>query len=146
MFEYWADLWRSGAAMSETAFLWGETLQASRKVVDARCRTIARASRDPLHADHGELARMVPEKMAAFSKAGAAVLGDVHDLQVQAMAHMQQMLGIALAGRAPTRREAGAIAARSGRMIKRAAASGGKALAPVHRTATGNAKRLAKKR
>ena len=81
---------------------------------------------------------MVPEKMAAFSKAGASALADLQAMQADALANWQQMMGIMVQGRSPTNREMSAMTSRSARMTSRAAAAGGKALAPIHRTATGN--------
>ena len=145
-FDFWVGLWRSGASMADTTAKLAETMHASRTVIDSRSRTMLAASRDPLNGDYAELARMVPEKLSAFSEAGASALDDLRTIQSKAMDNWQQLWRIALAGRPATARELGTMLSRSGEMVERAAAAGGKALAPVHRGATGNAARLRGKR
>jgi hypothetical protein len=137
-------MWRSGCALAATNMKVVETLQASQSVVDRRAKTIDSAMRDPLGADYAELARMGPEKVAAFTAAGASAFADVQALQADAFAACRQMFGLAMAGRLPSAAEMTAIVSRSSRMMERAAGAGGKALAPVHRAATGNARRLSK--
>ncbi len=143
-FDFWAGMWRSGVAMAETGIKLAETMQASGAVVDSRSRTMAAASRDPLNADYVELAKMVPEKVEAFSKAGMSAMADLHEIQSQALAHWQQVVGIALSGRMASPEQLGEMASRSSRMFERAARAGGRALAPVHLSATGNARRLSR--
>lgn len=141
-FELWTGMLRDGAAITRTGFQLAETMQASHAVIDQRSRTIASACRDPLSADYAELGRMVPEKVAAFSQAGAAALDDFHAIQNETLAHWQQLMSIGLRGRLPTGAEMAAMTARSARVATRGAAAAGKALAPIHRTATANARRL----
>ena len=131
--------------MAETSTKVAETLQASGVVIESRSRTIATASSNPLAGDYNELGRMIPEKVAAFSQAGMAAFGDLQALQLEAVAQWQQMMGIAMRGRAATAAETAAMTTRSARMTRRATGAAAKALAPIHRTATGNAERLAKK-
>lgn len=144
-FDFWSGVWRSGAAMAATNLRLAETMQASGAVIDSRTRTMRAASRDPLNGDYAELGRMVPEKMTAFSMAGMAAFADLQALQTQALAQWGQMMGIAARGRAPTMTEMNTMTTRSARMANRAASAGGKALAPIHSAATGNARRLAPK-
>lgn len=141
-FDLWMGMWRSGQAAADTALTLGETLRAAGAVVDSRSRTMAAASRDPINGDYAELARMVPEKLAAFSAAGASALRDLQAVQSYAMANWRLVTDIAFKGRIATAKEANAIATRSAAMVERTARAGGKALAPVHRAATGNARRL----
>ncbi len=141
-FDFWAGMWRSGVMMAETGIKFAETMHASGAVVDSRTRTMAAASRDPLNGDYGELGMMIPEKVEAFSKAGMSAMADLQAIQAHAFAHWEQLLGIAMSGRMASVSQLGELAARSSRMIERAASAGGKALAPVHRSATNNARRL----
>lgn len=145
-FEFWADMWRCGAIAAETGLKLAETAQASQAVVKSRSATIAAAARNPLAGDYAELGRMVPEKVAAFTEAGIAAWGDLQWIQAQALGNWQMLARIALAGRAPTTAEASAITARTVGMAKRGARAGGKALAPIHRGATSNARRLRRKK
>jgi O-methyltransferase involved in polyketide biosynthesis len=52
----------------------GDIARATRKVVARRMALGMAAAIDPLRADHAEFARMVPEKVEAFSSAGMAML------------------------------------------------------------------------
>lgn len=141
-FAFWASMWRSGMTMAATGSKFAEMLHASGTVVDSRTRTMAEATRDPLNGDYAELNRMVPEKVAAFSESARAASGDFHALQTESLAQWQAMSRIALGGRLPTLTELATLTARSTRILDRAANAGGKALAPVHKQATANAKRL----
>ena len=143
-FDFWAGMWRSGVAMAETSVKFAETIQASGAVVDSRSRTIAAASRDPLNGDYVELGKMVPEKLEAFSAAGIAAMADFQAIQAHAYANWEQLVGIAMSGRLASVAQLGELATRSSRMIERAAAAGGKVLAPVHLSATSNARRLSR--
>lgn len=145
-FDFWSRALRTGASLTQTGLRLVETMRASSAVVERRSQNIATASRDPFGADYAELGRMMPEKVAAFSRAGLSIFGDARAIQSNALANMHQAMTIALNGRMPTAAELDVMQRRSQRMIERAALAGGKALAPIHRTATGNARRLAAKR
>lgn len=141
----WADLWSSGMRMAQTGITMTETMHASGEVIDSRVRTMAEAAVDPLGGDYVELGRMIPEKVEAFTRAGATAFGDLVAMQAAAMANYQQMASIAMKGRAPTLAEAEAMWTRSCGIAERAMDSTGRALAPVHRRVTANAKRLRRK-
>ena len=144
-FDYWTGLWRAGQAIAESGIRLAETAEASRAVVASRSGTILSASRDPLNGDYAELSRMVPEKVAAFSEAGASAFDDLRRVQAQSIANWQMMMGIALKGRMATMAEMTTLTTRSAEIVERSAKAGGKALAPIHRSATGNARRLSRK-
>jgi hypothetical protein len=141
-FAFWSSLWRSGMTMAETGGKFAEMMRAATDVVDSRTRTMAAATRNPLTADYHELGRMVPEKVEAFSASARAAADDFQALQSESLAQWQAFGQIALRGRPPTAAELARLTARSARIIDRAAQAGGKALAPVHKRATANAKRL----
>jgi hypothetical protein len=141
-FDVWTSWWRNGAEMARTGMRFAEMVQAAGTVIDSRSRTMLAASQDPVNADHGELARMVPEKMQAFSQAGAVAFGDMCALQVDAFATWQQMWGIALSGRPASVAQIENLMQRSSKMADRMVGASGRALEPVHRRATANARRL----
>lgn len=71
MFGLWTE------TLADAAKLWrttAETLSASAYVVAKRSDVLARAAQQPTPADLAEIARLVPEKMAAFSLAQLSLL------------------------------------------------------------------------
>lgn len=121
----------------------GETMSATNDVVASRSGTIAAAARDPLHADHRELSRMVSEKGRAFTSAGQVLAGDWSALQKD-FARQSEALGAWwLSGRWLSLSAAAAMVERGNRINRRAFASGIRALTPIHAAATANQKRLA---
>jgi hypothetical protein len=141
----WADMVTSGMRMAQTGIRMTEAMTASHEVIDSRVRTMAEAAINPFAGDYAELGRMIPEKVDAFGQAGATALGDLLAMQAAAMANYRQMAALAFSGRAPTLAEAEAMWARSCGIAGRAMDSTGRALAPVHKRVTANAKRLRKK-
>ena len=137
----------------------GELALASGEVVAKRLALGAAAMVDPLGADHAELARMIPEKVAAFSDAGAvllqrsgAVARQVAKFAANEMA-LAMRAGMALAAcRTPAElatAQSRLVTAWFGRAMSQSIALGSMAvrsqaaaMAPVHRTATANARRL----
>jgi hypothetical protein len=142
----WADLLSSGMRMAQTGVKMTEAMTASHEVIDSRVRTMAEAAANPFAGDYAELGRMIPEKVDAFGRAGATAFGDLMAMQAAAMANYRQMASLALAGRAPTLAEAEAMWARSWGIAGQAMDSPGRALAPVHKRVTANARRLRKKK
>ncbi len=138
----WSRMIDSGIALSQTGYRFAELMQASTDVIAHRSADMADAARDPLHGDYQEMARMVPEKVAAFGSAAASAADDLRLIQADAFANWRQMAAIATSGRAPRLADLDAIGNRTVRMTERALAAGGKAMRPVHKAATGNAKRL----
>jgi len=140
MIDYWSDWQR----LVRAGTMWSETLTAAHAVVGHRSKTIESALNDPFGADHAELGRMVSEKTSAFGAAGASLARDYFsmqaDLSAQAAALGQMMLG-----QLPTPRASQAMIARSQRLGTAALSSSIRALTPVHKAATANAKRLEKK-
>lgn len=137
----------------------GELALASGEVVVKRMALGAAAMVDPLNADHAEFARMVPEKAQAFSDAGTAILQRSSDVLQQMANYAVAEMSIAMKfsmGMAAYRTPAALAAAQSkfllgwlGRSLSQSAALGhfavrsqAAAIAPVHKTATANARRL----
>lgn len=148
-FSNWRRLMAAGLSMTGTGVRVMETLGAANAVIAARTPIIDAAMRSPLTGDHVELGRMVPEKVEAFSQAGSAMVTAWWQAQSLWMGHMQHLGGMAMRGRAPTTGEMVALNNRVAGLtldgIEAAARLGSTALAPVHRKATANARRLKRK-
>jgi hypothetical protein len=139
---FWTDAWKINASLWESGIALGQTALASRSVLEQRGRTIDSALRDPLGADHAELGRMVPEKIAAFGEAGASLLRDWIDLQSDLLAQGRDMATLSTSFGVANGVTLGRIAERASRMVVRASGAGGRALAPVHARVTANERRL----
>ncbi|MEO7564832.1 MAG: hypothetical protein ABIR63_04080 [Sphingomicrobium sp.] len=135
------NMWSNWQRMMRAGTMVSETLDASRKVVGHRQETIGAAIGDPLGDDYPELSRMVSEKADAFGAAGLEVSRTWLGMQCDFAAQWADMSSIML-GQWPGPRKALAMAAR-GERLSRAALSGSvRAMTPIHRTATANARRL----
>ncbi|MBO9711765.1 hypothetical protein [Sphingomonas sp.] len=144
-FTAWARFSAIGFSMIDTAFRTAETLGAAPGVIRARTGMMrADASR----AERAELARMAPEKLDAFSRSAVAAASEWVKMQSAFLAEAQQLYAQSLRGRPPTPAELAALSARQGAyllgVMEASARLGSAALAPVHRTATRNARRLAR--
>jgi hypothetical protein len=144
MFEIYWSAARAGMDMFQTSLKLGETFAASRNVIDRRVEIMTEAAADPAAGDYRELGRMVPEKVEAFSKAGAVLGRSWWGMQSDAACHFQHMATMMMRGGLPTPSDLEAISRRGARTTARAAAVAGAALAPVHKAATANARRLNK--
>lgn len=139
---FWTDAWKLGASMWANSVALQETVTAARGVIDHRSKTIDAAMRNPPTADVAELNRMVPEKMAAFGKAGSALVEDWIDIQADMMAQGRDMMG--LFAWPPSSAVVERIGKRGSRIAVKMSTAGGRALKPVHATATANHRRLGK--
>jgi hypothetical protein len=142
-FTAWSRMMSAGLDMQSTWLRGFETMEASRLVIDARTDMMRKV---PAPGDLAELARMVPEKVEAFSRSAQAVTRDTMAMHNAWAAQMQRIGMMMLGGRIPTITETAKLAEQSmdyalGAMTASARLGKG-ALAPVHRTATGNARRL----
>jgi hypothetical protein len=139
----------------------GDLLEAAGHVVARRMTLGAAAMIDPHNADHDEFAKIVPEKAKAFSQAGMRWLAmsvkaaeQTANFATKEMATAAQA-AVAMAG---CRTPAGVIATQSrfatawfARALAQSIALGslalrsqGAVMAPVHRAATANARRLSR--
>jgi hypothetical protein len=139
------DPWREWQRLIRAGTMWSETLTASHEVVGHRTKTIEDALSDPFGADHAELGRMVSEKGAAFGAAGASLARDYFSIQAELSAQAAAM-GKLMMGQLPTPRAALAMTARAQRLGSAGLASSIRAMTPVHKAATANARRLGKRR
>jgi hypothetical protein len=127
-----------------------ETAVAAWMVIAMRLGMIAAAGGDPGRAETAELRRMVVEKVYAFSEAGTAALREWSALQGELTEYALFLWGAAARGRPPDAGELGELAERSAlhglRLATSTIGASAVALAPVHRKATANARRLARRR
>lgn len=145
-FSVYSRMMSAAAGMAATSQRASETIGASGEVIARRVEMMGQAAQSPLDGNYAELGRMVPEKMEAFGKAGAAMADEWWAMQSAIMGEMRHMAAIAMKGRAPTMAELFALWSRNAafglRAIERVGVMGDKGLHPIHATATANAKRL----
>lgn len=134
-FEIWWEGWR-------TAVKLGETMLAANEVVAKRLPIIEHAGRDPLGADHVELARMVGEKAAAFAQAGSSLAADAIAIHTEVATTVLRVGAVLAAHSMPTSAQLLAIQSGLATTTSRGFRSPGRALDPIHRRATANARRL----
>jgi hypothetical protein len=156
LFETALDLARSAVAA-------GELATASGSVIARRSALMGAALADPVGADHREFARMAPEKVDALSLAATAAFGrwwgiqrEWIDYATEEAAHaMRTVAEFSLtptplhALEAQANYVAGVLdrAAHHGASITASALAASDAtILPIHRRATANARRLARKR
>lgn len=141
------SLMRAGFGMFEVGMKFSEMLLASHSVIGKRVDLLHEAARDPLSADYAELGRMVPEKVAALTRSGVALAEEWRKAQAE-MFDQWSEFG-ALISNVPTIGRLDAFHSRSSqrgaRAIERSMRASGRALEPVHRVATTNARRLERK-
>jgi len=145
-FTAWSRMMAAGFVMQKAWLEGMETLHASHQVIAARAGKIHDAIASPGDADHAELARMVPEKVEAFGLSAGAIARNAVAMHSAWSDQMRRLATMMMAGRMPTLHEASTFATRTtayGLGAMGAGARMGKgAIAPIHRTATGNARRL----
>jgi hypothetical protein len=126
-----------------------EMTVAAGAVIGVRMGMIAAAPHYPCNADRAELSRMVPEKIRAFSEAGTAVVEAYWSLHRDVGDYMVCLGRTMMAGRVPLPSDLIEMAERTSIHATRIAASGvgavSVALAPLHKEATANARRLARR-
>lgn len=145
-YKSWSRLVAAGASMAQTGLHLYETLGAANSVLAVRIPIIQAAIRSPLTSDHAELARMVPEKVEAFSRAGSLMIAAWWQAQSAWVGHLQHLGGLATRGGIPTGTDIADLGARSAAltldMVEATARLGADSLAPIHRKAAANARRL----
>lgn len=141
-------LMRAGFGMFEAGMKFSEMLLASHSVIGTRVDLIHKAARDPLSGDYAELGLMVPEKMAALTRSGAALAGQWRKVQGDLFDQWREF-GMLMTDM-PTPGKLSAfgkgLSSRGTRTMVRSLEAGGLALAPVHKTVTANARRLKRRR
>ena len=149
-FTYWSRMMNVSFDLAQMALRAGQTMAASSKVIDERTGMMRAAMTDPLNANNAELGRMVPEKVAAFSLAGNALVDGWMAWNKAVMAEAQHVIAMTSRGRAPTPLEWMALASRNQMLGLTAAESGVRVsaatLKPLHAKAVSNAKRLSRRK
>lgn len=149
-FAAWTRMASAGLNMLETAQRVGETMVAANTVIGKRSKLMDDAYKAPLQADVAELGRMVPEKVEAFSRSGAAVATEWWAMQTAALAEAQRLGALAMRGKPVTASELASSGARTMnhalKMMEHGAALASGAVKPVHARATANARRLSRRK
>jgi hypothetical protein len=122
-----------------------EMMIATNFVVATRMEMIGKAVRNPLDGNYRELNLMVPEKVTAISRSGAAWFEGVCQLQ-RDMAEQMVDIGMLLLGGVPKPSRLVKLASdstrRGARVLLFPVTASDAALEPLHRTVTVNARRL----
>ncbi len=149
-FDAWRRLAAVGASMHSTTGQALAMMSDANGVVLARGAIIGKAARSPWTADAAELGRMLPEKMEAISRAGAATAAVMQDGHTLWMTYMRHLGGMALRGRPPTPAEIVDLGAQSAALFLSSAEAsarlGATALAPFSRQVKANARRIKARR
>lgn len=144
---FWLRVLDSWQTIATTQRQMVQTGLASEIVIASRSRTIADAVNRPWSADHAELARMVPEKVEAFTLSGNAVIDRLLSMQADYLKQVGHAGAMMARGRAPTFGEwfswSSRTAAYTVRTFEQSARIGRDAIAPIHDKVTTNARRLA---
>jgi hypothetical protein len=128
MFKHWTSI--------------GEAMSASHSVVQRRSALIGDAVRNPFKADTREFSRMVPEKISAFSRAGASLTGDMVRMQSLIMDQMHDLTNLTFSGAIPSFGDFRRIGERGTKIASIAVYASARAFQPIHETVTANDKRL----
>jgi hypothetical protein len=145
-FSYWTRLMASWRLAGATGAQVAETAGASHDVIKARSDLMRDALLFPLTADYPELARMVPEKLEAFSAAGTAVMTAWWKAQGDYLTQTSRLTRMMTSGRVMTPMEFAEQWYRANLDLLRTVESGSRlgrdVIKPIHQTATANARRL----
>ena len=148
-FTTWSRLLATGVTMQQTWWRIGETWQASGTVIEARTARIGAAARSPLQADLPELSRMIPEKLDAFGRSGGNVLTVLIGMQAAYWGQLLRIGTMLASGRMAMPGELSRLASSNDSYALGALDAGARlgkvAIAPIHRTVTGNARRLGRR-
>ena len=128
--------WDAASAGYNLAMRCAELMVASRDVVAHRSDTIRSAWQDPIRADYPELFGMIIEKVEAFALANLSLAEDFARTNIDILAAAGRVGGMAPA----------AFAAEGARASAQASRIAERALRPIHRRATANARRLTRKK
>ena len=137
MFESWLKLVTAGADMAQAAVRTGETVAAADRVIRRRSDTIAKAVQNPITADYGELGLLIPEKLAASSRATSDVLTESWKIWAEAGRNWQTMWSSGMTS--------AKMFGTSTDLMARSMGLYGMALDPFHAAVTRNDRRLKRK-
>jgi hypothetical protein len=136
-----------GIDCAQLAFTGSELAIASATVIAERVGMMAEVARDPIGADYGEFDRMISEKIVAFTASGAALSNEWWESQRKLGSFLFDLGGAMMSRRPPNGVELFERASRHNTAAAESAVrAAGSALAPLHRSARANARRLTRKR
>jgi hypothetical protein len=145
-FSYWSRVADSWMMMNATGERLARTAAASLEVISARSDKIGSAMRSPMTGDYVELSRMVPEKVEAFSAVATVIAQAWWKAQGDLLDSMSRTASAGVSGRWPTPfdlfRTGSDVSYDVLKTMEGASRLGRDALAPIHKTATSNARRL----
>lgn len=142
----WRRYLAAGSTMWATNTHAAETLDGANRVVAARTAIMGQAMATPWSANYGELARMLPEKIEAFTRAGSAIAAVWGDNQSIWLRHMQHLGAMTMRGRPPTVAEVADLGERTALLMLRSVEAstklGSAGLRPVRKQVRANVRRL----
>lgn len=139
-----ADMFRLWNRGLEAQRMLAETWSSAASVVSHRSGTIAEAIENPMAGNYRELTQMVGEKVDAMSESAGAVIVDWGQWQRLWSAHASSMMG-AFSAVNGSLLAAQRVANSGEKLTSHALSSSVRALAPIHRRATANERRLSRK-
>src|SRR5476649_1490955 len=135
-----------GIDCAQLAFTGGEIAVASATVIAERVGMMAVVASDPIGADYGEFDRMISEKIVAFTASGAALSDEWWRSQRNLGSFLFDLGGAMMSQRPPSGAEVFERASRHNAAAAESAVRAAEsALAPLHRSARANARRLSRK-
>lgn len=146
---YWSRVMASWQMIGATGEQLTKTVSASQDVISARTDILRSMMQSPMTADYAELSRMVPEKIAAFSLSGNAMMHAWWNGQADYLTLASRLASHSMSGRMPTPVDMARlwtdISLGALRAMENGSRLGRDALAPIHKTAAANARRLKKR-
>ena len=143
---HWNRYLAAGSLMRSTGQGAAETLDGANQVIAARAAIMGKAMVTPWTANYGELARMLPEKVEAFTRAGSAVAAVWEHNHSLWRRHMEHLGMMTMRGRAPTFAEVADLGERTAllmlRSVETTAKLGSAGLAPLRTQVRRNVRRL----
>jgi hypothetical protein len=144
-FSAWGRLVAAGFSATGTGLQALETIGAAQDVVAART-VILQSAMTPRAGEQAELGLMVAEKIEAFSRVGSVTIAACWSAHAAWLAQVHYLGGMAARGRPPTQAEYSdwgeQMAVAGLETVEAGARLGSDALAPIRRSAVGNARRL----
>ena len=137
----WLDLWLAPFQIAATVQAATETMQNTAAVLTKRLPMISEAFASPLTANHAELARLIPEKVAAFQGSGKVASKAVRQMR-SVMTDQASALGKLTGQGWISPFECWQMVERNVAISVALAALPGAMLAPYHDGVSANAKRL----
>jgi hypothetical protein len=140
-FNLWMTCMEASFEGVKLAVRFSEMAFASHTVIGARTGIIREAVRKPLDGDYAEMSRMVMEKLVGFSQAWTGALMDLWKLQIGLLTLGSGLPALLGGGKAVRAKRTRALKD-SARLLRDGSGLAGRAVAPLHRKVSANARRL----